>query len=87
MSPPVKSDGRKKKSWSKTFWDHERGEGGGYIARGANKGRMREMEKIKQDSLRVFEFPFLRCCVFHGPLTPRSTQMFQGWGLLSPEPR
>lgn len=61
--------------------------GGGYRAWGANKGRMREMEKIKQDSLRVFEFPFLRCCVFHGPLTPRSTQMFQGWGLLSPEPR
>lgn len=28
MSPPVKCDGRKKKSWSKTFWDHEVGGGG-----------------------------------------------------------
>lgn len=41
----------------------------------------------RYDSQRTSEFPFFLLYVFHGPLTPRSTQLFQGRGLLSPEAR
>lgn len=44
--------------------------------------RMKEGEKEggmgRYDSQRTTEFPFFLFGVFHDPLTPRSTQLFQG---------